>query len=147
MEEEDQVPDLYKTTVRAVGGRTGRVTSDDGLLDFELSLPQAMGGSGKATNPEQLFAAGYAACFENAVILVARRMGETVSDNDVEVAAQVGIGPKAGGGFQLSVSLDIVIVGVVRETAEKVVAAAHAACPYSNAVRGNIEVGLNVSVR
>lgn len=136
--------DLYTTRVRAIGGRAGRVTSEDGLLDLPLSLPAAMGGSGASTNPEQLFAAGYAACFENAVILVAGRMGEAVKDDDVEVVAEVGIGPKDGGGFQLSAALEVAIAGVSQEFAEKVVAAAHAVCPYSNAVRGNIDVGLRV---
>lgn len=138
---------LYKTKVQAIGGRSGRVRSDDGLLDLSLTPPKALGGKGDATNPEQLFAAGYAACFENAVIHVARRTGDVVKDEDVEVTAEVGIGPNQTGGFCLSVSLEVIIAGLEQSAAEKVVQAAHGACPYSNAVKGNIDVGISVRVR
>lgn len=138
---------LYETRVQAIGGRHGRVKSDDGLLDLALSPPVPLGGKGDATNPEQLFAAGYAACFENAILHVARGQGAKVKDEDVEVNAEVGIGPNESGGFVLSVSLDVVISGVDQALAQKVADAAHAACPYSNAVRGNIDVGLTVTAR
>ncbi|MCW1381364.1 organic hydroperoxide resistance protein [Novosphingobium sp. KCTC 2891] len=136
---------LYSTSAIAVGGRSGRVRSDDGLLDVELALPPSLGGKGGATNPEQLFAAGYAACFENAVIHVGRAMGSKVADDAITVTSTVGMEPNATGGFQLTVSLDVAIAGMDQDEAEKVVAAAHATCPYSNAVKGNIDVGINVT--
>ncbi len=138
---------LYTTTVTAVGGRKGTIRSDDGLLDLKLALPSALGGSGGATNPEQLFAGGYAACFGNAVIHVTRNKQHKVADDDVEVDAEVGMSPNGRGGFRLSVSLAVTIAGVDQKSAEEIVEAAHAACPYSNAVRGNIDVAISVAVR
>ena len=138
---------LYKTRVSAVGGRAGSVKSDDGILELQLALPTSLGGKGGATNPEQLFAAGYAACFENAVIHVTRRQEHKVRDDDIEVTAEVGLLPTETGGFKLSVSLDVVIAGLDQAKAEEVVRAAHEVCPYSNAVKGNIDVALNVSVK
>ena len=138
---------LYTTRVSVIGGRHGRVRSDDGLLDLALAPPKALGGKGDATNPEQLFAAGYAACFENAILHVARRTRETLKDDDVEVTAEVGIGPNEAGGFVLSAALDVTIAGLDQAAAEMVVDAAHAACPYSNAVRGNIDVVIRLTVR
>ena len=138
---------LYKTRVAAVGGRAGTVKSEDGILDLQLALPTGLGGKGGATNPEQLFAAGYAACFENAVIHVTRRQEQKVRDDDIEVTAEVGLLPTETGGFKLSVSLDVVIAGLDQAKAEEVVRAAHEVCPYSNAVKGNIDVALNVSVK
>ncbi|MHC0053706.1 organic hydroperoxide resistance protein [Actibacterium sp. D379-3] len=132
----------YQTRVTAVGGRKGRIISDDGLLDLPLSLPKAMGGTGMATNPEQLFAGGYAACFENAILHVASRKKLSLADDDVTVVATVGLGANAEGGFVLSVALETTIKGMTQPEAEALVAAAHAVCPYSNAVKGNIEVGL-----
>lgn len=137
---------LYETTVRAIGGRSGRIISDDGKLDMALSPPIALGGKGDETNPEQLFAAGYAACFGNAVIHVARRFDAAINDEDVGVTATVGIGPNDTGGFQLSATLEVAIAGVEQAVAEEVVQAAHAACPYSNAVRGNIDVKIGIAV-
>lgn len=137
---------LYSTTVTAVGGRNGIATSADGLLDLQLSLPKALGGKGDAPNPEQLFAAGYAACFGNAVIHVTRNK-QKIADNDVAVAATVGLEPNGSGGFSLTVALDVTIAGVDLETAEAVVAEAHRVCPYSNAVHGNIAVGLLVKTK
>lgn len=135
---------LYSTTVTAIGGRSGTVRSDDGLLDLALSMPVVLGGEGNATNPEQLFAAGYAACFGNAVIHVTRNKQVRVEDGDVEVVATVGMAPNDSGGFSLTVGLDVGIAGVDQETAEVIVAEAHKACPYSNAVRSNIDVLLSV---
>jgi osmotically inducible protein OsmC len=105
----------------------------------------ALGGKGGATNPEQLFAAGYAACFENAVIHVTRGKAEKVKDDDMVVVAEVGMSPNGQGGFALSVALDVTITGLDQATAEGIVAAAHEVCPYSNAVKGNIDVAISVS--
>lgn len=138
---------LYSTKVTAVGGRSGTVRSDDGLLDLALALPSGLGGKGGATNPEQLFAAGYAACFENAVIHVTRKAADMVKDDDITVVAEVGMAPNGSGGFQLSVALDVVIAGIDQAKAERIVEEAHAVCPYSNAVRGNIDVAFTVSTR
>jgi Ohr subfamily peroxiredoxin len=136
---------IYRTKVTAVGGRSGTVRSDDGLLDLSLALPKALGGKGGATNPEQLFAAGYAACFENAVIHVTRARKDQVKDDDIKVLADVGLVSNGEGGFVLSVSLDVEITGMDQATAEAVVNEAHAVCPYSNAVKGNIDVQLKVT--
>ncbi|KKI17527.1 organic hydroperoxide resistance protein [Sphingomonas sp. Ag1] len=138
---------LYTTKVTAVGGRSGTVRSEDGILDLSLAMPKELGGKGGATNPEQLFAAGYAACFENAVIHVTRGKAVKVRDDDIEVIADVGLQPAAGGGFALTVALDVTIAGVDQAQAQEIVQAAHAICPYSNAVRGNVDVALNVSTR
>jgi Ohr subfamily peroxiredoxin len=136
---------LYSTKVTAVGGRSGTIRSEDGLLDLQLAMPTALGGKGGATNPEQLFAAGYAACFENAVIHVTRGKTQKVNDNDIVVVAEVGMAPKGQGGFALSVALDVTITGLDQATAEAIVAEAHEVCPYSNAVKGNIEVAITVA--
>ena len=138
---------LYSTTVSAVGGRNGTVRSGDGLLDLPLALPAALGGKGDKTNPEQLFAAGYAACFGNAVIHATRNKETKISDNDVEVTATVGIGPGATGGFGLTVTLDVTLAGVDQAKAEEIVAEAHKVCPYSNATRGNVDVTLSTHTR
>lgn len=138
---------LYTTKVTAVGGRSGMVRSEDGILDLPLAMPKELGGKGGATNPEQLFAAGYAACFENAVIHVTRAQDTKVRDNDIEVAGEVGLLPNGAGGFNLAVTLEVIIAGVDQAKAEEIVHAAHAVCPYSNAVKGNVDVKLNVSTR
>ncbi len=130
----------------AAGGRAGTVKSDDGLLDLSLALPAPLGGKGDATNPEQLFAAGYAACFENAVIHVTRSASDKVKDDDIVVVAKVGMQPYGAGGFALTVALDVIITGLDQATAEDVVAKAHAVCPYSNALKDNIDVAIAVSV-
>lgn len=136
---------LYSTKVTAIGGRSGTVRSEDGLLDLPLALPTTMGGKGGATNPEQLFAAGYAACFENAVIHVTRNKATRVKDTDIVVVADVRLQPNGNGGFVLSVALDVAITGLDQAAAEEIVQAAHATCPYSNAVRGNIDVAITVT--
>ncbi len=138
---------LYSTTVTAIGGRNGAVRSTDGLLDLKLAVPKGLGGNGGATNPEQLFAAGYAACFSNALIHITRNRGRKVGDKDVEVAATVGMEPNGSGGFALTVALDVTIAGVDQATAEAIVAEAHKICPYSNATRGNVDVALSVKTR
>ncbi|MDO9472969.1 MAG: organic hydroperoxide resistance protein [Caulobacter sp.] len=135
---------LYTATATASGGRDGAARTDDGVLDVALSTPKGLGGPGKAgaTNPEQLFAAGYAACFDSALRFVARSQGVTVADS--AVTAEVGIGPNATGGFGLAVALTVSLPGLERDAAQKLVETAHQVCPYSNATRGNIEVSLTV---
>lgn len=138
---------LYSTKATAVGGRAGTVSTEDGKFSAQLALPPALGGRGEGTNPEQLFAAGYAACFGNAVLHVARAQKVALADRDVEVTADVGIGPRAAGGFQLSVALNVVIGGLPQDAAEQLVQVAHSVCPYSNAIRGNVDVALSVATR
>jgi lipoyl-dependent peroxiredoxin len=134
---------LYTAAATAHGGRTGRVKSDDGLIDVELAMPTALGGpGGKGTNPEQLFAAGYAACFENALLRVARMQKSPVKD--VFITANVTIGKSDEGGFSLSVELHGTLLGLERAAAEALMEAAHQVCPYSRATRGNIPVKLVV---
>lgn len=137
---------LYSTRVTAAGGRQGWIRSDDGLLDLKLALPQSLGGKGGATNPEQLFAGGYAACFENALLRVARQAGHRFGDDDVRVVAEVGLSRNQADAFVLAVALAISIRGVDRQTADTLVRAADAICPYSNAIRGNVDVAKTVSV-
>jgi osmotically inducible protein OsmC len=130
---------LYTAEVTAVGGREGRVRSSDGALTMELATPKELGGpGGVATNPEQLFAAGYAACFENAVRHVGRRRKLQVGE--ASVTARVGIGPTGDGGFGLSAELHVRLPDLDANVAEEIVAEADRVCPYSNAVRGNIDV-------
>ena len=138
---------LYSTKVAATGGRNGSIRSDDGLLDLRLALPRSLGGKGDATNPEQLFAGGYAACFENALLRVSREARHHFADDDVEVVAEIGLSRNDSGGFVLSAALAVTIAGVDRKTAEQLVQGAHAICPYSNAIKGNVDVQIAVSVR
>ena len=138
---------LYTTTVTAIGGRSGTGRSEDGILDLQLAMPKELGGKGGATNPEQLFAAGYAACFGNAVIHTTRNTSAKILDKDVEVTATVGLEPTGNGGFGLTVALDVTLTGVDQAAAEKIVAKAHEVCPYSNATRGNVAVALAVHTR
>lgn len=134
---------LYTATAHATGdGRNGHATSDDGILDVDLRMPKELGGPGGATNPEQLFAAGYAACFHSAMKVVASRDKVDVSGS--EVSASVGLGMTPTGGFGLAVELDVSLPALGRAEAEALVAKAHEVCPYSNATRGNVEVTLTV---
>ncbi|MFF7795102.1 Ohr family peroxiredoxin [Streptomyces sp. NPDC007991] len=131
---------LYTAVATATHGREGRAVSSDGVLDLALGMPQAMGGNGQGTNPEQLFAAGYAACFGSALGLVGRQAKVDVSD--AAVTAEVSIG-KQGEGFGLAVTLRVELPDSVDETTgRKLVEQAHQVCPYSNATRGNIDVDL-----
>ncbi|KOX00935.1 Ohr subfamily peroxiredoxin [Streptomyces sp. NRRL B-1140] len=131
---------LYTAVATATHGREGRAVSSDGVLDLALGMPQALGGNGQGTNPEQLFAAGYAACFGSALGLVGRAAKVDVSD--AAVTAEVSIG-KQGEGFGLAVVLRVELPDSVDEaTGRKLVEQAHQVCPYSNATRGNIEVDL-----
>jgi osmotically inducible protein OsmC len=135
---------LYTAKATATGdGRDGKVRSSDGRLDLELAVPAEMGGAGGATNPEQLFAAGYAACFHNAL----RRVAQTAQADIVgsQVTAEVGIGPTGRGTFGLAVTLRIALPGVPAEQAVKLAERAHEVCPYSNATRGNIDVVLEIA--
>ena len=136
----DIIKPLYTAEATAVGGREGHVRSTDGQLDVDLRPPVEMGGPGGATNPEELFAAGYAACFQSALGVVARR--SKVSVEGSTVAAKVTIGTVAGGGFGLAVALEVHIPDVDDAVAHDLIEGAHAVCPYSNATRGNIEVTL-----
>jgi lipoyl-dependent peroxiredoxin len=138
---------LYSTKVTASGGRHGSICSEDGLLDLKLALPRALGGRGDATNPEQLFAGGYAACFENAILHVSRDAGHRFADDDIDVAARIDLGRNETGGFVLTAALAVMIAGIDQQTAERLVQATHAICPYSNAIRGNVVVTISVSVR
>jgi Ohr subfamily peroxiredoxin len=131
---------LYTAVATATHGREGRAVTSDGKLDLELAIPVEMGGSGQGTNPEQLFAAGYAACFASALALVGRQAKVDVSD--AAVTGEVGIG-KQGEGFALAVTLRVELPETVDETTgRKLVEQAHQVCPYSNATRGNIPVEL-----
>jgi osmotically inducible protein OsmC len=129
---------LYTARATATGGRSGHAISDDGIIDVDLRPPKEMGGPGGATNPEQLFAAGYAACFQSALAVVGRRQGTDTSNSTVE--ADVTIGTIPGGGYGLAVALRVSIPGVAPETVQALAQAAHQVCPYSNATRGNIDV-------
>jgi osmotically inducible protein OsmC len=134
---------LYTATAHATGdGRNGHATTDDGRLDLDLRIPKEMGGPGGATNPEQLFAVGYAACFHSALKVVAQRQSLDVDGS--EVSASVGIGALPNGGFGLAVELDVHVPNLDQATAEALAADAHQVCPYSNATRGNIDVKLTV---
>lgn len=135
---------LYTATATATGGRQGRVQSPDGVLDFALALPKELGGmGGAATNPEQLFAAGYAACFENALLRVARERKAPIRESSV--TARVGIGREESGYFRLAVALEVSVPGRDRAEVEEIVRTAHEeVCPYSRATRGNIEVEAKV---
>ncbi|MFG3045429.1 organic hydroperoxide resistance protein [Streptomyces sp. NPDC048202] len=133
---------LYTAVATATHGREGRAVSSDGRIDLPLAMPTEMGGDGQGTNPEQLFAAGYAACFGSALGLVGRQAKVDVSD--AAVTAEVGIG-KEGEGFGLKVTLRVELPDTVDEqTGRKLVETAHQVCPYSNATRGNVEVTLVV---
>jgi Ohr subfamily peroxiredoxin len=133
---------LYTAKTHTIGGRDGRSVSSDSLLDVRLAPPKEMGGKGDATNPEQLFAAGYSACFMGAMKFVAGQKKLPVPA-DAAVDASVSIGPIPAG-FGLAVELAVSLPGMDRAAAQELVEAAHGVCPYSNATRGNIEVTLTV---
>lgn len=134
---------LYTAHAKSTGGREGRAVSSDNVLDVKLTTPKELGGAGAVgTNPEQLFAAGYSACFIGALKFVGGR-DQIAVPADVAIDASVGIGPIATG-FGIQVELKISLPGVERATAEKLVQAAHIVCPYSNATRGNIDVTLTI---
>jgi Ohr subfamily peroxiredoxin len=132
---------LYTAVATAENGRDGRVATDDGKLDVVVNPPKEMGGSGEGTNPEQLFAAGYSACFQGALGVVARNENADISGSTV--TAEVGIG-KNDDGFGLVVKISATIPNVDAETAKSLIEKAHQVCPYSKATRGNITVELAV---
>lgn len=134
---------IYTANATATGGRDGRATSDDGKLDVALARPKEMGGNGAGTNPEQLFAAGYSACFLGAMGFVAAQSKQLLPAG-TQVAGSVGIGPIPQG-FGISVALRITLPGMEREAAQALVDAAHKVCPYSNATRDNITVTLEIA--
>jgi len=133
---------LYSTRATATGGRSGHVETDDGLLSVDLARPKEMGGEGGGTNPEQLFAAGYSACFGSALQLIAGK--QKLPLQDAAISATVGLQPNGQGGFQLTAALEVETKGIDQATAEALAAAAHKVCPYSNALRGNVDVALTV---
>lgn len=135
---------LYTAESLSTGsGRDGHVRTVEGAVDLDMATPTAMGGSGQGANPEQLFAAGYAACFHSALTLVAGKAKADVTDSTV--GARVHIGPDDKGGFQLAVELEVVIPNLPHDQAQELADTAHQVCPYSNATRGNIEVTVTVS--
>jgi len=135
---------LYKTSATATGGRDGEAQTADGSLKVKLSTPKELGGGGGAgNNPEQLFAAGYSACFIGAMKFVSSQGGPKVPA-DTTVTANVGIGPRSEGGFGLDIQLDISLPGLSKDEATKLVEQAHQVCPYSNATRNNVPVRLNL---
>ncbi len=133
---------VYTASATSTGGRDGRATTPDGQLDLKLSVPKAMGGKGEGSNPEQLFAAGYSACFIGAMGFVAGQQKKALPAG-TKIDAEVDIGPIPNG-FGIAVRMNISLPGMPREEAEALVAAAHQVCPYSNATRGNIGVVLTV---
>lgn len=136
---------LYTATATAKGGRAGHVKSSDGILDFDLKVPKELGGPGGAgSNPEQLFAAGYAACFEGAIRFVAGQR-KIVVPADTGVTGHVGIGPREPTGFGIAVELEVALPGLDRAVAQDLVDTAHRdICPYSHATRGNVDVKITV---
>ena len=143
-EKETTMDTIYTAEALATGkGRDGRVATSDESLVLDLAIPREMGGSGNGNNPEQLFAAGYAACFHSALQSVAR--AQKVALGDSSVGASVSIGSNGEGGFQLAVRLEVVIPELDHAQAQALADAAHQVCPYSNATRGNIDVAIDVS--
>jgi lipoyl-dependent peroxiredoxin len=140
--EDSLMPVLYSTSARAVGGRDGHAETSDGLLRVDLALPKELGGPGGATNPEQLFAAGYAACFESSLRFLARM--RKLPLRDAAVTATVQIMPTESGAWKLDVALHSEIAGLDQAAAEALAHAADQVCPYSNAVRGNVQVAHSV---
>lgn len=136
--------ELYQVGATATGGRNGHVKSDNGILDLQVRMPKALGGSSDDyTNPEMLFAAGYSACFDSALNLVIKQ--NKITTAETSVTAKVTIGQLENGGFGLAAELHANIPGVTIEEAQKLIESAHQICPYSNATRGNMQVKLTVS--
>ncbi len=138
------MPIAYTAHATSTGGRDGRGKTDDGKLDLALSLPKEMGGDNKGTNPEQLFAVGYSACYLGAIKFVAGKEKVTIAP-DASITAHVGVGPREdGGGFGLEVALDVNLPGVDKAVAKDIADKAHVVCPYSHATKGNIKVTTNI---
>jgi Ohr subfamily peroxiredoxin len=135
----------YRTSATATGGRDGSARTEEGGFQVKLSTPKELGGAGgEGANPEQLFAAGYSACFLGAMKAVAPSLKLRVPQ-DATVTAKVGIGPRSEGGFGITADLVVSLPGLERDDAQRLVEAAHQVCPYSNATRGNVDVGLTVA--
>ena len=134
---------MYKVKATSEGGRDGKVKTEDGHVDLKLATPKEMGGQGGGANPEGLFAAGYAACFNSAIAMAARRHKTDIGL--VRVMATVGVGPNGKGGFNFSVKLEANIPGVDLETARRIAEDAETICPFANATRGNVDVELLVT--
>jgi osmotically inducible protein OsmC len=135
---------IYKTQATSTGGRDGAARSDDGSVDVKLVVPKEMGGpGGVGANPEKLFAAGYSACFLGAMKAVSGKVGVQVP-GDAKVTAEVGFGPRSEGGYGITADLHVSLPGVDREAGERLMQAAHEVCPYSNATRDNVNVGLTL---
>jgi Ohr subfamily peroxiredoxin len=135
----------YATKASATGGRDGRARSEDGRFDVALSTPRELGGAGgEGSNPEQLFAAGYSACFLGALKVAGQQLKVKVPAETI-VTATVGIGPRSAGGFGITADLVVDLPGVARDQAQQLVDTAHQICPYSNATRGNVDVGLTLA--
>jgi Ohr subfamily peroxiredoxin len=134
-----QTPDtiVYTASATTTGGRQGHAASSDGVLELDLSAPKELGGSGTGTNPEQLFAAGYSACFNGALMLVARKAG--VDATAAQVTAHIGFGPE-GDSYAITADLEVSIPGVELAQVQQLADAAHQVCPYSKATRGNVPV-------
>lgn len=133
---------FYKTEATATGGRSGHTELNDGSLGFDLVTPQEEGAKG--VNPEQLFALGYAACFDSALNMSAQQMKLDISSSKTSVA--VGIGMQPSGSYNLDLDINVEVSGISEEEAQNLVEKAHQVCPYSNATRGNVDVRLNVTV-
>ena len=135
----------YRTTASATGGRDGSARTEDGSFEVKLSTPKELGGAGgSGANPEQLFAAGYSACFLGALKVAGGQLKLKVPA-ETQVTATVGIGPRSEGGFGITADLTVDLPGLDRADAQRLVDAAHQICPYSNATRGNVDVGLTVA--
>jgi Ohr subfamily peroxiredoxin len=135
----------YTTKATATGGRDGHARSQDGRFDVALSTPKELGGAGgDGSNPEQLFAAGYSACFIGALQVAGQQLKVKLPE-DVAVTAKVGIGPRSAGGFGITTDLTVSLPGIDRAEAQRLIDAAHEICPYSNATRGNVDVGLTLA--
>ncbi|WP_072562446.1 organic hydroperoxide resistance protein [Granulibacter bethesdensis] len=135
----------YQTMATATGGRDGSARTADGRFEVALSTPRELGGAGgEGTNPEQLFASGYAACFLGALKVAGQQLKQKIP-SDTSVTATIGIGPRSEGGFGITAQLSIHLPGVEAGEAQKLVETAHQICPYSNATRGNVDVGLVVA--
>ena len=135
---------IYKTQATSTGGRDGAARSDDGSVDVKLVVPKEMGGPGGAgANPEKLFAAGYSACFLGAMKAISGQVGVQVP-SDATVTAEVGFGPRSEGGYGITADLHVSLPGVDPDAGKRLMQAAHEVCPYSNATRGNVDVGLTL---
>ncbi|EJF54285.1 peroxiredoxin, Ohr subfamily [Saprospira grandis DSM 2844] len=134
---------IYSTAAKAKGGRNGEVATEDGVLSVSVRMPKALGGADdEHTNPEQLFAAGYAACFDSALNLVARTQKLKITS---EIRTEVGLMKNQEGGFDLKVAIEAKIEGVEKAQAQALLEAAHAVCPYSRAIRGNVDCSISLA--